>query len=372
MTDNMQHTAGRLSEPELVAFCDTMIEKGSKSFAGASRLFATQTRRSATLLYAWCRHCDDVIDGQELGFAPAGGGATASTECLNQLRDETSAALAGDYSQPAFQALASVAERHELPARHPLDLIEGFAMDVEGRSYETTEDTLVYCYHVAGVVGVMMAMIMGVRRADALQRASDLGIAFQLTNIARDVISDAESARIYVPRELLEKHGMPQTPEALLDRQHRTQLTNAIEELLELADRYYASASLGLTALDFRSAWAIATARRVYRHIGRIVRTRGKSAWDQRASTGKLVKLSAAALALSDAAMTRTFVPGRLASSRLVRGRTSCGPEARAGAAGRIGLWTPPFLDVDAAASLASVRTGSSRSSETGRFERNS
>src|SRR5690606_37267384 len=106
--------------------------------------------------------------------------------------DVCSAALAGEPSDEyIFEALRRVISRHQIPHRHPQELLTGFEMDVEARRYRTIEETLDYCYHVAGVVGVMMAMIMGVRDKVVLDRACDLGIAFQLTNIARDVIDDA-------------------------------------------------------------------------------------------------------------------------------------------------------------------------------------
>ena len=90
-----------------------------------------------------------------------------------------------------------------------MDLLQGFEMDVEGRRYDTLEDTLDYAYHVAGVVGVMMARIMGVQDAPTLRRAQDLGLAFQLTNIARDVVEDARGGRVYLPGQWLDEAGVP-------------------------------------------------------------------------------------------------------------------------------------------------------------------
>ncbi len=320
-----------LGESELLAFCEQRIAVGSKSFAGAARLFDAETRASAVMLYAWCRHCDDVIDGQELGFVPAGSNGfaqTATAERLATLRAETMAALEGRYVRPEFQALATVAKRHDIANRHPLDLIEGFDMDVAGRRYRTQEDTLTYCYHVAGVVGVMMAQIMGVKDASTLARASDLGIAFQLTNIARDVIADAHAGRVYLPDDLLARHGLDAA--TICDPERRDAVAAAVGELLSTAEAYYASAGRGVSALPFRSAWAIASARRVYRDIGRLVRKRGAAAWDRRTSTGRGAKLAGTALAFSDAVRTRFA-------------QTDAGLPA---ADDRAGLWTPPFLRV--------------------------
>ena len=96
-----------------------------------------------------------------------------------------------------------------MPHRYPLEHLDGFVMDVEGREYHTLTDTVEYCYHVAGVVGVMMAYIMGVRDEPTLDRATDLGLAFQLTNICRDVVEDAEVGRVYLPLDWLTEAGVP-------------------------------------------------------------------------------------------------------------------------------------------------------------------
>jgi phytoene synthase len=277
-----------------------MIRRGSRSFALASRLFDRDTRDHAWMLYAWCRHCDDAIDGQELGMAaPAPAPARSDPACtLAHLRTETLRALAGEpVAEPAFLALQRVARAHDIPVRHALDLLAGFEMDVTGHHYRTLDETLLYCYRVAGVVGVMMALVMGARDPRVLQRAADLGIGFQLTNIARDVVDDARNGRCYLPSDWLAAAGIPSA--GLTDPAQRPALARVVGRLLDEADRYYASAATGLQALGFRSAWAVATALGVYRDIGRVVRERGERAWDNRAVVGtwrKLFYLGAGAL----------------------------------------------------------------------------
>jgi phytoene synthase len=267
-----------------------IIRKGSKSFAAAARLFDPETRGNVYMLYAWCRYCDDEIDGQELGFAKAVPDTSTIDERLDRIRDLTERALAGqDVEEPAFRGLQHIVERYGIPKRHPMDLIEGFAMDAAEYRYETLEDTLLYCYHVAGVVGVMMAYVMGVKDPAILRRAADLGIAFQLTNIARDVLDDAQAGRCYLPRELLREHGVP--PDDLEDPRYRSGLVNVAKALLQVADRYYESAAEGVRALPLRAAWAICTARGVYRDIGEIVLAQGEAAWQQRAVVSKGRKL---------------------------------------------------------------------------------
>ena len=275
------------------------IEVGSKSFAAAARLFDPATRRSVLMLYAWCRHCDDVVDGQELGFNAAPSEQPDAAAKLEGLREQTRRAYAGETMRdPAFAAFQEVALQDggnpQIPQRFAFDHLAGFAMDVEGARYETIDDTLRYCYHVAGVVGLMMASIMGVSDARVdqshlLDRACDLGLAFQLTNIARDIVEDARIGRCYLPAQWLREAGIPRDELAL--PRHRPALAKLAARLVDHAEPYYASALGGIAALPLRSAWAIATARKVYRQIGIVVKRRGAHAWDERVGTSKATKL---------------------------------------------------------------------------------
>lgn len=252
------------------------------------------------MLYAWCRHCDDRIDAQDHGHRAPGQDLGDAKGRWLALEDETRRALDGDpMTDPAFIALQRVVSAHGIPRRHPLDLLRGFAMDVEGRHYRTLDDTLDYCYHVAGVVGVMMAMVMNARSSEALDRAADLGIAFQLTNIARDVCDDARVGRVYLPSDWLDEAGVPAG--AILQAGHRAAVASVVARLLGEADRYYDSSLAGLAALDFRCAWSIAAARRVYREIGQVVKRRGASAWDTRATVGNGSKTVLGLAAAGDA-----------------------------------------------------------------------
>jgi len=307
----------------IVSLSHELIEKGSKSFALAAKLLPRDTRYDAMMLYAWCRHCDDVIDDQMLGFASETASAETPAERLERLREKTKAALEGRADEPVFIALGRVAGKHGMPERHPMELLSGFEMDVNGRVYETLEDTLDYCYHVAGVVGVMMAMIMGVRERQTLNRASDLGIAFQLTNISRDVVEDAKGGRCYLPRAWLREAGIDGAD--LCDPQHRKAVSQVTRRLLREADGYYRSALFGMQRLPLGAAVGIGCARRVYRDIGRIVASRGESAWDSRAIVGRTRKVAAA-------------ISGAIAA---LRAHTTL----RIGyAPNRTGLWTMPGL----------------------------
>ncbi len=315
-----------MTQPDaIVTMSRGLIERGSKSFAGAAKLFDADTRDYAFMLYAWCRYCDDVIDDQTLGFANADGATEPARKAaqLQELRDKTDEALRGAATEPVFVALQRVAAARSIPPRHAFELLDGFEMDVSGHRYETIDDTLAYCYHVAGVVGVMMAMVMGVRDRDTLNRAADLGIAFQLTNIARDVVTDAGSGRVYLPGRWLDEAGVPRGE--VDNSAERPKVHAVVTRLLDTADRYYDSAGEGIGRLPFRCGWAIATAQHVYRAIGQLVRSRGERAWDKRAYVSKPRKMVGSVRGLTKAGLASTLSRGRPARPR-------------------DGLWTMPGL----------------------------
>ena len=245
------------------------------------------------MLYAWCRYCDDRIDGQELGFGQQSPDSAEQRRILGELIRDTEAAMAGEtMDDPVFAAFQRVYTDCEIPRRFPLDLLQGFAMDVDQMAYESFDDTLLYCYHVAGVVGAMMATIMGVSDRATIDRAVDLGIAFQLTNISRDVMEDAADGRLYLPANWLREAGAPVDPGDFPGRE--AQVFAVVERMLAEADRYYESSLSGIARLPFRCAWAIAAARSVYGAIGKVVVDRGDQAWRQRAglnSSQKLIRL---------------------------------------------------------------------------------
>ena len=164
-------------------------------------------RDDTVMLYAWCRHADDVIDGQALGSRPEA--VNDPQARLDGLRADTLAALQGDGPvTPPFAALRAVARRQDFPQAWPHGPDRSaFGMDIEARDYRSLDDVLEYSDHVAGIVGVMMARVMGVRDDPVLDRACDLGLAFQLTNIARDVIDDARIGRCYLPGDWLDQAG---------------------------------------------------------------------------------------------------------------------------------------------------------------------
>lgn len=307
---------------DISAYSQQSIRQGSKSFARAAMLFDRDTRDSVMMLYAWCRHCDDVIDGQTLGHHAQELSRPEKEARLQALQQETARVCDGHASDiAAFAALGRVVRRHDLPRRHLFELLEGFAMDAREQRFCTLDDTLLYCYHVAGVVGVMMARIMGVRDVQVMHRAADLGIAFQLTNIARDVRDDLRIGRCYLPQDWLAREGVSPRDAAL--PQHLPALHRLACELVELAEQYYASARIGMAQLPWRCAWAIASALLIYRDIGLRVRAEGAAVWEQRASVSGRRKL------------LLLFEGGFVAAHAMAR---------RPVQAPRNGLWTHPDL----------------------------
>jgi phytoene synthase len=270
----------------------------SKSFAFAGRLLPAWCRDDAAALYAWCRRCDDAVDGPR--------DAVARAMAVGELGAELARIFgAGVESDPVLAGFQEVVRRCAIPRRYAEDLVDGMAMDVGTVRYRTFDELLLYCYRVAGTVGLMMAHIMKVRDPSALRRAADLGIAMQLTNICRDVAEDAARDRIYLPADVLEACRRPGDPDGEVSR--------AVSELLRRADDFYASADAGLPALPVRCAIGIRAARLIYAEIGRVIARRHFDVRAGRAvvSQGRKTWLALRALFGSLWALGTGFVRGR-------------------------------------------------------------
>jgi len=275
---------------ELVAAAHQSIARGSKSFNLASKLFDRTTRERAWLLYAWCRRCDDIADGQDHGGARQ---VVVDPQArLGTIRFLTDSALAGHATgDPAFDALGLVAREANIPRRFIDDHIAGFALDSEDWFPRTENDLLTYCYHVAGVVGCMMAVVMGVDPEDheTLDRACDLGLAFQLANIARDISEDDAVGRCYLPMDWLVEADIP--PGEHMRPHFRGRLADMAWWLANMVGDYEASARIGAARLPFRSRWAVLAAAGIYGDIAREVDRLDQAAWDHRVVISKSAKL---------------------------------------------------------------------------------
>jgi phytoene synthase len=252
--------------------CVQLMRGGSKTFFAASRLLPPRMREASIALYAFCRVADDLVDEGEGGADNLG--------VLSARLDGIYAGRPEDHVED--RALAAVVSLYRLP-RPLLDaLLEGFAWDAQERRYESLQDVQDYGARVAGSVGAMMAWLMGARDAQTLARACELGVAMQLTNICRDVGTDARMGRLYLPRQWLREADVD--PDAWLARPECTPaLQSVVDRLLKEADRLYAQASMGIAQLPADCRPAIAAARLVYAEIGQQLRRDGLNPVQHRA-----------------------------------------------------------------------------------------
>lgn len=276
-----------------VAACRAHLRAGSRTFFAASLLLPARVRAPASVLYAFCRLADDAADLD--GGRP---------EALDRLRRRLELAYAGrPLALPVDRALAEVVGRFALPRALPEALFEGFAWDAAGRRYADLAELQAYAARVAGTVGAMMAVLMGAREAAVLARACDLGVAMQLSNIARDVGEDARAGRLYLPLRWLEEAGID--PEAFLARPaHGPALASVVRRLLDAADLLYLRSAPGIAALPLGCRPAIHAARLMYAGIGREVGRRGFDSVTGRAVVAGPRKLVLLARALAEAGLT--------------------------------------------------------------------
>jgi len=237
--------------------CRKLMRDGSKTFFAASLLLPARVRAPASALYAYCRLADDAID---LGTDPL-----AAMAMLQARLDAIYAGRPG--SADADRALCRVVHRFAIPQLLLDALLEGFLWDAQGRRYETLADLHDYGARVAGAVGAMMALVMGTHSAQALARACELGVAMQLTNIARDVGEDARNGRLYLPRQWLREAGVD--ADAWLQAPVFTPaIAQVTQRLLDAADVLYQRAEQGIAELPRDCRPAIHAARLVYAEIG--------------------------------------------------------------------------------------------------------
>jgi phytoene synthase len=255
------------------AACGELLRNGSKSFAAASRLLPRRVRLPATVLYAFCRVADDLIDADP-------GATEASVDALRERLRRVYAGRPDD--DPVDRALAVVVERERVPIALPEALLEGLGWDAAGRRYETLDDLYAYAARVAGTVGAMMTVVMGSRSKDVLARACDLGVAMQLTNISRDVGEDARLGRIYLPLAWMREAGVD--PDGWLSRPVADARTRAVvARLLTAAEGLYEKADAGIAALPPDCRVAIRAASLIYSDIGQRIARAGFDSVTRRA-----------------------------------------------------------------------------------------
>ncbi len=260
--------------------CREAIRTGSLSFHAASKLLPARVRDPALALYAFCRLADDSVDDTD-DKAPAVLGLRNRLDLVYAGRPRNSA---------ADRAFADVVADFDMPRALPEALLEGLAWDAVGRRYDTLSGVLDYSARVAAAVGAMMCVLMRMRNADALARACDLGLAMQLTNIARDVGEDARAGRLYLPLQWLDEIG--KAPAAFLaDPQADAGIRDLTARLLTAADHLYTRSEAGIPALPLACRPGIYAARHVYAGIGTSVRRNGFDSITCRARTSGRQKL---------------------------------------------------------------------------------
>lgn len=262
----------------------------SKSFWLAVQLLPPRFRRDITRLYAWLRYVDDSVDA----VPPA-----EQLAALARLRAELDAVYdEGDAPLPnrLLTLFRELVRTYAIPIEYPRELIAGGEMDARGTRYRTVEELSLYVYRVAGVVGLMLAHVMGVRDLSTLRRAAHLGYGMQMTNMARDVFEDWQLGRLYLPSELLGEVAahLPEPGTGALPREHRAAYAGAVRSLLDLGDRYYRSADVGIRALPWRCAFAVRAARLIYAGSAGVLRARGHDVFAGRASLAPWRKLALA------------------------------------------------------------------------------
>jgi phytoene synthase len=183
------------------------------------------------------------------------------------------------------------------------DVIAGFALDAADWRPRSEGDLMRYCFHVAGAVGVMMAVVMGVSPTDedTLDRACDLGLAFQLANIARDIKEDNAAGRCYIPSEWMAEADIP--PGLHIKPHYRKELARLAARLVALAKIHERSSRIGAARLHFRQRWAVLSAAGIYGAIAIEVARRGEHAWDHRVYTSRWAKLGFVLKAFLQAAL---------------------------------------------------------------------
>lgn len=266
--------------PDDLEHCREAIRHGSLSFHAASKLLPAKVRDPALALYAFCRLADDEVDE---GDYQAG--------AVLRLQERLDDAYAGKpKNAPEDRAFAAIIEDFEMPRALPEALLEGLAWDAAEHRYDTLSGVRDYSARVASAVGAMMCVLMRVRDPDALARACDLGVAMQLTNIARDVGEDARMGRIYLPLDWLAENGIDPV-NFVREPLPTDEVRRMVKRLLAEADRLYRRSEAGIDVLPLQARTGIWAARLIYAGIGKQLRRQGFDSISMRARTSGVQKL---------------------------------------------------------------------------------
>lgn len=237
-------------QPEMI------LAKNGKSFYWASFFLSKKQKSAASMLYSFCRYIDDIVDE-----------ASNNDFSSKQIAQICEDIHQGQSQMPSVQAIIHLIHSEGLNKQVVYQLIDGVSWDLYNTQIRDENDLVRYCYGVASTVGLLMCQILQVKDPVALRYAIDLGIAMQLTNIARDVLEDAHNNRVYLPKTWFNE---PPTPSKIIeDPEFQKQHFNLVLRILSMAEQYYKSADHGLCYIPSRGRLAILIASRVYHGIGK-------------------------------------------------------------------------------------------------------
>jgi 15-cis-phytoene synthase len=262
-------------------YCKDKAASSGSSFYYSFLFLAPERRRAITALYAFCREVDDAVDETE-------DPQVARTK-LAWWRDEVANLFAGKPQHPVTRALQPAVAPFGITAVRLNEIIDGMQMDLDQSRYLDFKALERYCYHVASVVGLLAAGIFGYRNPATLEYAKNLGLAFQLTNIIRDVGDDARRNRIYLPMDELKRFEVPASD--ILNSRYSDNFTRLMQFQAERAQSYYTTAFASLPAEDRRDQRAGLIMAAIYRTVLDEVAADGFKVLTQRTSLTPMRKL---------------------------------------------------------------------------------
>ena len=258
-----------------------ITRREAKNFYYAILTLPAPRRRAICVAYAFCRHCDDAVD--------AGSSASDKLSRLAELQTDLDEAYAGKGSSPLSLALSDVADTYQIPQEHFNELLRGMKRDLVQDRYHDFDDLREYCYQVASVVGLICLQIFGYKNVGAKAYAVDLGLAMQLTNIARDVGEDLEMGRIYLPQDEMTRFGYSE--EELRLGIVNDAFINLMKFQADRARHYFKSGFKLLPYLSLRTRACPAVLGQVYSKLLEQIEDSGFDVLHQRISLTKQVKI---------------------------------------------------------------------------------
>lgn len=276
-------------------YCRQVTQRASKTFYWGSVFLPPPKRRAIWAVYALCRVVDDIVD--EAAEAPRVGhlrGSTSPKVALDGWRRslERLYMRGGTDEGPIQAAWGDLLNHYAVPLQPALELIDGVEMDLTLNRYATFDDLYLYCYRVAGTVGLLTAPIFGYQDKAALHHAVELGVALQLTNILRDVGEDARKGRIYLPLDEMQHFGYSEAD--VMNGVINEAFCELVRFQIARADDYYQRAQAGISLLSHDCRLAVSLSGTLYRHILERIRMNHYNVYTKRASVPLKDKLTAA------------------------------------------------------------------------------